>query len=139
METEAMTPAKNYKIGLTIDQAEKLITIGHEVNAAGGNLADVNARFAWLLRLYLDCFAIDALAEVVPGRRRNEAFYVRRGLVQDLQRYGGPKTVMRFFDRLRALNMVDAATASAVENDLRQLAGSVATPANNNCKNRKEE
>jgi len=114
----------NYQIGLTIDQAEKLIAIGHELNrAAGDNLADRSARFALLLRLYLDCLALDALAEVVPGRRRRETLATRRGLAQDLQRYGGPETVRRFFDHLRMRGMVDRETAVAVAYDLQFLAG----------------
>ncbi|HEY6403770.1 MAG TPA: hypothetical protein VI479_20270 [Blastocatellia bacterium] len=58
-----------------------------------------------------------------PNLALEEGSGIRRGLVQDLQRYGGPKTLMRFFDHLRMRGMVDHAIAAAVEKDLRHLAG----------------
>jgi hypothetical protein len=60
------------------------------------------------------------MAEILPDRRERGTLRARRGLVQDLRMYGGPKVVMELFGRLQALNMVDVAI---VEKDLRLLAG----------------
>lgn len=106
-----------YQIGLSSDQAEKLIDFSHKFSAE----CDRQARFAKLLRLYCDTLALDALAEIVPGRGRKATFQTRRDLLRDMQQIYGLEVLKELFDQLMTRGVIDNAIAEAIRRDIELL------------------